>query len=171
MITLKDFMEAIEYRVTDGSDYCWGCYGDNTYSIDHWDRADDGVSLSIVFDTKNHTVYEATAYDYSNNRAYRLINPDFLQAHKDESARRGVNRDQAWDDVNYVDLESDEDFLEKATAIFQGEVYDTRVSIPLTLPDNEMLELMKMAHERDMTFNDFIEEVLREAMDKLNVGH
>jgi hypothetical protein len=171
MISLKDFMETIEYRVTDGSAYQWSCYGDNTYSIDHWNQEHDGISLSITFDTKTTVVYEATAYDYSANRAYRLTNPDYVQAHRAEAESRGVDHKQAWDDVEYIDLESDEDFLEKATAIFQGTEYDIRVSIPITLPDNEMFELMKMAHERDLTFNDFIEEVLRDAMDKLNVGN
>ena len=171
MITLKDFMVTIEYRITDGSSYGWRCYGNDAYCIDHWDQVQDGINLSIIFDTKNHTVYEATVYDYTTDRAYRLTNPDFIQAHKDEAKLRGSNRDEAWDDVNYIDLETDEDFLEKATAIFQRKEYDTRVIIPLTLPDNEMLVLMSMAHERDMTFNDFIEEVLREALVKLDVSN
>jgi predicted HicB family RNase H-like nuclease len=38
--------------------------------------------------------------------------------------------------------------------------------IPLTLPDNEMFEIMKMAHERDMTLNAFIEEVLEDYVTK-----
>jgi collagenase-like PrtC family protease len=61
-------------------------------------------------------------------------------------------------------LESDEDWLEKARAIFAGEEYDTRVSIPVDFSDDELLKYMTMAHERDMTFNQFIEEALREAM-------
>jgi hypothetical protein len=58
----------------------------------------------------------------------------------------------------------DSDWLEKAQAIVASEVYDTRVSIPIELPDHELLVLFKMAHERDMKFNDFVEEVLKEAL-------
>ena len=39
---------------------------------------------------------------------------------------------------------------------------DNRVEILLDLSDQELLVLFKMAHEKDMTFNDFVEHVLRE---------
>jgi hypothetical protein len=166
MITLKDFMETVDYKVTEGSDYCWNCYGPNAYRLDSWNQEQDGHTVSIVFDTRSHVVYEANAYDYQRNRAYRLINPDYVQAHKDEAVDRGVDIDQAWDDVNYVDLETDEDFLEKARAIVAEEEYDTRVQVPLTLPDDQMFELMKMAHERDLTLNQMVEQMLREVIER-----
>jgi hypothetical protein len=43
---------------------------------------------------------------------------------------------------------------------------DNRIEVPLDLPDAELLVLFKMAHELDMTFNDFIEDVLREFLEK-----
>ena len=52
-------------------------------------------------------------------------------------------------------------------AIKAGEEYDTRVSIPIDLPEEELMVLFKMAHERDMTFNDFVEQVLREQLERL----
>jgi hypothetical protein len=164
MITLKDFMEVVDYRITEGSEYCWQCYGSDAYRLDSWNQEQDGHSVSIVFDTQTQTVYEVSAYDYSRNRAYRLINPDFKFAHDDEASGRGVDVDQAWDDVNYVDLETEEDFLEKARAIVAGEDYDTRVSVPLTVTDDVLFDLMKLAHERDVTLNQLVEGVLWDAI-------
>jgi hypothetical protein len=161
MITLKHFMEVVDYKVTEGSDYCWQCYGPNAYRLDSWNQDQDGHSISIVFDTRTHVVYEANAYDYSRNRAYRLINPDYKFGHDDEAAGRGVNVNQAWDDVNYVDLETDEDFLEKSRAIVANEDYDTRVEVPLNLPDDQLFDLMKLAHEQDKTLNQLVEDILR----------
>jgi hypothetical protein len=54
--------------------------------------------------------------------------------------------------------------MTKAQAIIAGDPYDTRISIPINLPDDEMLVLMTMAHERDMTFNDFVEDIIRKAL-------
>jgi len=54
--------------------------------------------------------------------------------------------------------------LEKAQAIFAGDDYDTHVSVPIDFSDEELLTYMKMAHERDMTFNAFVEMALREAI-------
>jgi hypothetical protein len=167
MITLKDFMKTVDYRITEGSDYCWQCYGHNAYMLDSWNGDQDGHSLTVIFDTKTQTVYEAQAHDYVRQRAYRLVNPDFKAAHDREANQRDVNLNQAWDDVDYIDLETVEDFLEKAQAIVANEDYDTRVQVPVDFSDEELLTYMKMAHERDMTFNEFIETALRQVIDEL----
>jgi len=44
---------------------------------------------------------------------------------------------------------------------------DNRVEILLDLSDQELLVLFKMAHEKDMTFNDFVEHVLREYLEQV----
>jgi hypothetical protein len=44
------------------------------------------------------------------------------------------------------------------------EEYDTRISVPLELDDDIMFDLMKLAHERDVTFNKLVEDILREAI-------
>lgn len=169
MITLKEFLETIEYRITESDDYCWACYGPNTRSISSWNGLyeDGGWSFDVVFDTKNQTVYEVTVCDYTNNRAYRLIHPDFKTAYEQEAKSRDVDDDQAWDDVDYTDLETVEDWIEKARAIVEGREYDTRVSIPIDIPDDDLFTLMKMAHLRDITLNQMIEEVLREQIERL----
>lgn len=167
MLTLKEWMEIVDYKITEGSAYMWQCYGDHAHALDSWNGDHDGHSFTIIFDTKTQTVYEVQAHDFRNQRAYRMINQDFQKKMRKEAKRRDCNKDEAWDDVDYVDLEADDDFIQKCLAIRAGEDYDTRVSIPITLPDNEMLILMTMAHERDMTFNDFIEETLREQLDLL----
>jgi hypothetical protein len=168
MITLKTFMETVDYRITEGSAYGWSCYGENPFALDSWKDHWENNSLSIVFDTKTQVVYEVTAHDYINNRAYRLVNPDHVQAIEQEAQRRGVNYKSAWDDVNWVDLDTDEDFLEKAQAIFQGQDYDTRVQVPLDLDDKTLFQLMHMAHESDVTLNQKVEEILRDVIERHN---
>lgn len=170
MITLKDFMETVGYRVTEGSEYCWACYGATAYRLDYWNQDQDGHSISIVFDTRSHVVYEATAYDYPRERAYRLINPLYAEQHREEARSRSVDENQAWDDVNYVDLEMDDDFLAKARAIVNNEDYDTRVEVPLTLDDDHLFDLMKMAHEQDLTLNQLVEDILRNVISLHETG-
>ena len=171
MITLKEFFEVTNYRISEGSDYCWDCYGSNAYRLDAWNGDQNGHSHSIVFDTKTQEVYEVTSYDYRNNRAYRLLNPDFVKKHKKEAKRRDVNFDEAWDDVNYIDLEVDDDWIQKALSIEAGEVdYDTRVSVPLVLDRDQMYELMALAHERDMTLNQLVEFVIKQEIERIENG-
>jgi predicted HTH domain antitoxin len=165
MLSLRDFFELIDYRITEGSDYGWQCYGGHAHAID---CTADNYSLTVIFDRENQTVYEVTVCDYRNDRAYRMIHSDYESAHTAEAQERGVDADRAWDEVNYVDLETEEDFVEKARAIIASEDYDTRISIPIDLPEDELLTLFKMAHQRDMTFNDFMVEIITEHIAAMN---
>jgi len=165
MITIRDFMETIEYRITEGSEYCWKCFGKNAFQIDSWSGDVDGYTVSIVFDNKTQVVYLAEAFDYRRNRFYRLFNKDYEQAYRDEATERNSNANEAVDGVDFVDLDLDEDFLKKSRAIVKGDDYDTKVSITLGFPDDELLKYMIMAHEKDMKFNDFVEMVLKDAFE------
>jgi hypothetical protein len=165
MITLKEWMEIVDYKITEGSDFGWNCYGSDVHMLDSWNGEQDGHSFTVIFDTKTQTVYEVQAHDYVHNRAYRIINPDFQKKAKKEARKRDVNKDMAWDDVDYVDLEVDDDFIQKCLSIKAGEDYDTRVSVPLELDDDLMFDLMKRAHEKDVTLNKMVEALLQEAID------
>jgi hypothetical protein len=172
MITMKEWMELVDYKITEGSDYNWNCYGPNAYTLDSWNgiHDDGGYSFSIIFSTKSQKVYEVSVCDYTNNRAYRMINPKFQKKHEKESTERGVNLNEAWDDVNYVDLDVEDDFTQKCLSIKSGEDYDTRVMMPIVFSDEDLLQYMKLAHERDITFNQFIEEALRYAIEEVKAG-
>jgi hypothetical protein len=166
MITMKEWMELVGYRITEGSDYMWQCYGSNAYALDSWNGEQDGHSFTVIFDTKDQTVYEVQAHDYVHNRAYRVINPDFQKKNRKEAKKRDIDKDNAWDDVDYVDLDVDDDFIQKCLAIRAGEDYDTRVSVPMEFSDQELLTYMKLAHEQDITFNQLVERALREAIER-----
>jgi hypothetical protein len=167
MITLKEWLEIVEYRITEGDTYLWHCFGHDAHTLSSWNGEHDGHSFYIVFDTKTQEVYNVEACDYKNERAYRYINPDYMDDYKQMAADRSVNHAQAWDDVDFVDLETKEDWIEKASAIKAGEDYDTRVQVPLTLDDDSMFKLMKMAHELDITFNEMVENILKDHISDL----
>lgn len=160
---IRQFLDAIQYKITDGSNYCWNCYGSNARYLD---SNDDKYSASIIFDSGTQTVYEAHVCDYVNNRAYRWYNPLFKDKYEQEARERKVDSKQAWDDVNFADTDSEKDFLEKAGAIVEGVEYDTRVTMTVDLSDAELFQLMKLAHERDITFNQMVEEILQDAIDR-----
>jgi hypothetical protein len=152
MISLKEWMEVANYRITEGGDYF--AYG-GAYALTSWNGDQDGYSIEIIFSPRTQEVYEVQACDYKHNRAYRLVHGDY----RDEKLN-----DEAWDDTKWIDLESDDDWIQKALAIVAGEDYDTRVTIPLDFPEAELMVLFKQAHAADMTFNNFVEKILREKL-------
>ena len=172
MITMKEWMELVDYKITEGSDYGWTCYGPNSYTLDSWNgvHGKGGFSFSIVFSTKTQKVYEVSMCDYTNDRAYRMINPKNVEKHRKEAESKSVLANQAWDDVDYVDLEVVDDFIQKALAIRAGEDYSTDVTIPIDLPDDLLMFAFKAAHAENMTFNDWMNQMLKSFVDKVDKG-
>lgn len=163
MTTLKDYFEAIEYKITEGSDYLWQCYGPDAHQLD---SQTEDYTINVVFDKLNQTVYQLEAWDYRTDRYYRWINPSYLEAFKDECSEREIDYRNAIDTINFIDLELSTDLLEKARAIMADEEYDTRVQVPLDLEDDLLFDLMKMAHEHDVTLNQMVETVLRQVIEQ-----
>ena len=168
MITLKQWLELANYKITEGERYLWDCYGTNTFILVSWNGINGrgGYNTDIVFDTKTQTVYEVSVYDFTNERAYRMINPQYADAHVQEASTRSVDMNTAWDNVDYIELDVEEDFTEKATAILSGQDYDTRVMVSLELDHDLELETYRCAHKLDITVNEYMERILRELVDK-----
>ena len=163
---MKEFMELVDYKITEGGDYGWQCFGPNSYQLSHWNgvHGKGGWSANIVFSTRSQKVYTVEVCDYTNDRAYRIINPDYVKKYNKESKDRGELGNQAWDGVDYIDLEVDDDFIQKFLAIKSGEDYDTRVQVPVDFSDEDLFKYMKLAHERDITFNELVTQALTEAI-------
>ena len=149
MITLKQWMELIDYRITDGGDY--HLQEEKLYSLTSWNGDHNSYTLEIIFDQQTQVVYAVEACDYKHNRAYRLINPDYADLDHDKNA---------WDDVKWIDLDVDEDFIEKTQAIVAGKDYDIRVMMQLDLPDDLLLQVAIAAHRNGITLNDYIVKTL-----------
>lgn len=161
MITLKEFMEAIQYQITDTDNYLWDCYGPNAKHMEFWNKLHDGsVIVNCVFDTVDQTVYEVQAWDDTNDVEYRWIHPAYIEGVAGEALRRGVDFFQSIDEKKYIDIEVPEDIMEKAAAMVAGEEYDDRLVVPLDLNQEQEHMLMKLAHEADMSLNQFVEFIL-----------
>ena len=162
MITMKDFIETIEYKITGGSSFGWHCFGYNARWLDCEDRQ---FQASAVFDSETQVVYLTEVHDFVNNRSYRWINPDYVDVHAEYGKANGIDVDVAYDDVNFTTLDVADDFLEKCSAIVNKNFnYDTRVTIQLDLNDSELLQLMTLAHKKDITLNQLVEQILTAAI-------
>lgn len=154
--------EALNHSIVGGSEYNWRCYGHNVRFLDY---ESEHAHASVLFDTLTREVYEAIiSHKEDKVKPYRWLNPEYKQKYFDEAKNKGVDPYKAWDDVNWVDLEVEEDFLSKANAIFNGFAFDERVQVPVELKQHELYHLMKMAHERDLTLNKMVELLLWETI-------
>jgi hypothetical protein len=168
---LSQVNEITNHKITEGSDYQWQCFPDARFL----DYESDYAHVSVVYSTVDQVIYQAevsVAQDTcgDDTKPYRWLNPEYKDAMVAEAKKRKVKWRKAWDDVKWVDLETEEDFLEKAKAIFNGKVYDKRIQIPIDLEDDVMLKLCMEAHKRDITLNNMMESILQEVVDKHRVN-
>lgn len=164
MIEMKQWMTLINYRISEGNDYTWHCFGDNAYMLDSWDGDHSGYSTSIMFDTKTQVVYQVEVHDYKRQQAYRYTNPDYRAAHAAAEKSRESTR---FDEYPTTELEVADDWLSKASAIAAYEDYDTGILVPLDFTDAELMPLFKAAHDADMSFNAYVCMALRDMITKL----
>lgn len=95
--------------------------------------------------------------DRVNNRSYRMTK----EGHADILNNCNSQYSSA------TELEVDEDFMEKFSAIVAGQDYDTRIRIPIELPDDDLMRLMLMAHEKDITFNELVIQIIMDEVNKV----
>lgn len=161
-------MECINYKISESWKHQWNIYGANAIGIDYWNnKMQGGVSVNIVYDTVTGTVCEMEAWDYDREKEYRWIHPAYIEGLAAEAAERNVDFKQSIDDRKFIDLEVAEDILEKARAMVRGEEYDERIIVPLDLDDDQLFLLMKLAHEEDITMNQYVEKLLRKEIERL----
>ena len=163
-MNLESVNSALSNRISGGSEYQWKCYPNARYL----DYETDSGHASVIFNTITQEIYEATVeVKDDERRPYRWLNEYTKQVMFEESDYRGVSKDAAWDDVKWIDLETAEDFLEKAKAILDGEEFDTRIEVPIELSAADFMALAKMAHERDITFNEMVVEILKLEIERI----
>lgn len=162
MNTLTNFLKAIDYNITETSEYTWDCYGNDVRSMDSYNL---GLNeCSAIFTKNGGEIRELTMHDYDNNRSYRWTDPQFTQARKTEALALKVDDNIAYDDVEFIELEMIEDMLEKMEAVSCGKEYDTRIMIPLDMTEQEFLEVARAAHALDITINAFFTMAIKEAI-------
>lgn len=102
-ITIKDFVTAVRFRIGEGAEHLWECFGPEASILD-WVKDDNSASGGIVYDSKTHVVYEATAWDTRSEQVWRWNNPAFKKAYRRESKARGHDPDIAYDRVKFQDV-------------------------------------------------------------------
>lgn len=119
---LKKFLKAADSRVCGGSEYQWDCFGRNAQYMDISDLSGEEIG-GCIFDRETQAVYQVEMYVNSDNVAYRWIDPAWSLEYGIEADRRGVDKFNAYDDVEFTMVETEEDILDLTHRI----VHDTYV--------------------------------------------
>jgi hypothetical protein len=90
--------------ITEGSKFMWDCYGPESWFLDSKD-------INAVIDRSTGMVYEVSVHDYDGT-SYRWVDPSVIDAYTAESASRGFDPWQAYDDIKYTQILDEAKILE-----------------------------------------------------------
>ena len=152
---LSQVNEILDHKIIDGSEYQWNCWPNARFL----DYETEYCHVSVVFNYKTQEI-----------KPYRWLDPRFKDAMVAEAEERKTDHTQAWDNVKWVDLETEEDWLNKAEAISIGTGFDERIEVPLELDQDTITRLALEAHKRDITLNNMVEIILQAAIDQHKVN-
>lgn len=103
MVTIKKFIKSINFKIDEGCEYLWECYGPDCRQLG-WTKPDRSATAGIVYDNKSHVVYEMSVWDNKNEEVWRWIRPGFRRAHDRECLSRGFIAKRAIDSVGFQDV-------------------------------------------------------------------
>ena len=155
MTKLHEFLNVIGYRIHDKFIAERPIFGDLACEVTY---ANEQCFLNCAFDLVTQEVFEIVVEDYNNKRYYRWTQEDFRDKQDSKTTLMLT--------AEYCELEVAEDILTKADAIINGREYDNRVTVPINLTDEEFLQYAKAAHDMDITFNQFCEKAIKQAMER-----
>lgn len=160
----EEYLKAIQFKITDGSEFLWKCYGPNARFLE---SIDDNFHVSAIYDTVDQTVYEiAISSTYEGDVRYKWFNPDYLEAYQAEANEREIQWDQCFDDERWAITESFDDILDKVTKILAGEEYDDRVIMKLDLGQDVIDRINQTAEMLGITPDELVTQILTQMVNE-----
>jgi hypothetical protein len=162
-----DLLKLAKYQIIESTPYEWECFGSNARFLD-LDTPSNKMNIVSIFDTGTEELYSLELYDYERGHFYRWIAEDKLDAVIAEHAERNFDFGVAFDDQTYTDVIL-EDIVEKISDVYAGRKYDTRIMVPVNLPDDARDLLEEIAAAERITLDELTESVLRDAIEQQKV--
>lgn len=161
MKRINAFLRAANWQVTEGTAFGWDCFGPNIrYLIASINETD--VHASAIFSTESKELYVMELFVAEQNTNRRWINPKYQETYRSAFIARALDPDRADEVSQFIDTDFD-DMLRRTTEAFSGPRYS---DIDLHLEEEVAVAAMKVAHGKDITLNELVDEILRDAIQR-----
>jgi len=107
---IVEWLEIIDYKVYNSSNYNWSCFGENVY-VYVWQLLNNRDSIDyesiVCFDTKSREVYCIEIYDENTEIYYRWVRDEYRVEYDNECISRRVCQAPRNYSIEFKYLESD----------------------------------------------------------------
>jgi len=90
MITLKDWMDGVKYRITDSWDYQRHCFGSNAVCLESEWGCKEGRTYTAIYDKTSIEVFMVCSYSNEDCTGLRWLNPRYKAAYLAEEKIMGM---------------------------------------------------------------------------------
>lgn len=162
---LQEYITATENKISEGCDYQWNCFGMKPFMITtYFENAN--TEATAIYDRKTLDVFSVEFLDNDSNTIYRYLDHKYKDAYYAECESRGIDPKNEFDLFKIREVIVEADILNKINCSALGDEYDTRIKVPLDLPDPLLFDLMKLAHEKDVTLNELITGAIASSIER-----
>ena len=165
---IKEILELMNYQLASTTDYLWTSFGENAKFWDFYDTEENETCTAITNSKMEVVCLEAFCDYLDEPKMYRWVDEKYKESFMNE------NNEKSYEENEYriIDCETCDDILTKMKAILNRQNFDQRIKVPIELSDDLFLFVAKQAHEKDITFNQEMEHVLKTIIEKekLNQG-
>jgi hypothetical protein len=156
---LKKILKLFDYRISEGGQFLWKCFGDNVWTLDFNSPDDYRNGVSVTYDTVTTKVYYLSFSCAVGDTSYIWVDPDYEVAYGKERKARNI---ESTDCQCY----SKESFLTMALDAYKGKTpdFDLSLDVDLNLDQDDYQVLLIMAKQRGMTFDELVNEVFEDAL-------
>lgn len=157
---IQTIFETVGYRIEQSNPFLYQCFGMNNPRIYDFVNIDEETSGNFTAD-ESGKVYEVIAEIPEIGVCYRWIDKEFRESAVRETLNRGLDPTIAWDDIKFIEIDSEENILLKVKAICNKIHFNDLGLHPTEISDSFFIKVAKMAAERDITFNEMVKLLIR----------
>lgn len=163
---IEDMLPLIDYKISEGTDYLWPCFGENCRQLHFLDVQGRDFG-ELVHNRAGDILFIAFTYiDNSKYTAYHWVDPAYREAYSKECETRHIDTNR-YDSANLsIELEVEQDALSKISAIYRLEPFDKRILISVDLPEKTIAALTFMAQLNNRSIDDEVCHLLSEYLKK-----
>jgi len=147
---LKKILKLFDYRISEGSEFMWKCFGPNARYLDFISPDSIQNSVSVVYDTLTTKIYAMDFCCETVDGVYSWVDPKYEVAHARECKEHNVDRrNQCF---------SKQSFLTMAVDAYAGRTpdVDLALDVDLDLEPSVVHQLHLMAAAKGITFDELV---------------
>ena len=161
MIFLNEIIRATNYSNIKPDKYCWDSFGKfaNLTYIEVENASEE--ILSFIYDYRTQEVF-LIHLSTDDTTHYQWVSKNHFEKYNEECIKRGYDVNKVYDDsdIVYINVDDETQILQQISSIFENITANNLSNLDFVLDDDLILPLAKMAHERDITLNQLITEII-----------